>query len=140
MSRAPRDHEAARATIRAAADRLLAGTPLRAASGKLTRTELIAESGLRRDVVYGHRDLVDDFKARVKAQHTTPLAMQKLAEQNTQLNEQLAQAQAELAAERATGTELRRAIAELSLELQQAHEELAAVSQVTRLPIRGRGD
>ncbi|MEV0401214.1 hypothetical protein [Actinoallomurus sp. NPDC050550] len=137
MSRAPRDREADRATIRAAADRLLAGTPLHSASGKLTGTELITESGLRRDVVYGHRDLVDDFQARVKAQHTIPLAMQKLTAENTQLNEQLTHARAKLATERATGQALRRAIAELSLELQQAHEELAAASEVTALPIQG---
>jgi uncharacterized coiled-coil DUF342 family protein len=68
------------------------------------------------------------------------LAMQKLTEENTKLNKQLAQARAELAAERVTGAALRRAIAELALELQQAHEELAAASEVTPLPIRGRRD
>jgi hypothetical protein len=58
MSRTRRDKAAERAAIAAAADRLLVGTPLRSASGKLTATELIAESALRRDVVYEHTDLV----------------------------------------------------------------------------------
>jgi len=49
---APASSLAEAAAIRAAADRLLAGTPLRSVSGKLTVTELITESGLRRDVVY----------------------------------------------------------------------------------------
>jgi hypothetical protein len=41
MARHPRDQDADRSAIRAAADRLLAGTPLRSATGKLTVTELI---------------------------------------------------------------------------------------------------
>jgi hypothetical protein len=70
-----RDRDAQRVAIRAAAGRLLAGTPLRSATGKLTGTELITESGLRRDVVYGdHKDLVEEFQAQVKAQQFTPLA------------------------------------------------------------------
>jgi hypothetical protein len=52
-SRRPRDLEAERAALRAAADRLLAGTPLRSTSGKLTASELLRESALRRDVAYG---------------------------------------------------------------------------------------
>ena len=34
--------------------RLLAATPLRSATAKLTMSELITESGLRRFIVYGH--------------------------------------------------------------------------------------
>jgi hypothetical protein len=56
---ARRDRDAERAAIRAAAGRLLAGTPLRSATGKRTGTALITECALRRDVVYGdHKDLV----------------------------------------------------------------------------------
>jgi hypothetical protein len=75
MTRKPRDRSAEAAAITAATGRLLAGTPLRSSLGKLTTTELIAESGLRRDVVYEHADLVEDFQARVKAQNSTPAAM-----------------------------------------------------------------
>jgi hypothetical protein len=64
VSRPPsRDRDAERSAVRAA-DRLLVGTPLRSATGKLTGTELTVESGLRRDVVYGdHKDLVEEFQA-----------------------------------------------------------------------------
>ena len=73
MTRRRRDLDAERRDLAAAADRLLAGTPLRSTTGKLNGTQLITESGLRRDVVYGdHKNLVDDFTARVKAQLSTP--------------------------------------------------------------------
>ncbi|MGH4019962.1 MAG: hypothetical protein ACRDT0_12130 [Pseudonocardiaceae bacterium] len=135
MGRRTRDHDAERTAIRAATERLLAGTPLRATSGKLTTTELIAEADLRRDVVYDHPDLVEEFKARLKAQDSTPAAFQHLVEQNAALIKDLAATKRTLADHQATTAILRRALAELSLELQQAHEELAGLSGVTRLPI-----
>ena len=46
-------------------------------SGKLTVSGLITESGLRRDAGYEHAGLVEVFKARVKAQGSTPQAMQR---------------------------------------------------------------
>ncbi|MFG2153185.1 hypothetical protein [[Kitasatospora] papulosa] len=135
MSRRPRDLEAERTALRAAADRLLAGTPLRSASGKLSATELLRESGLRRDVAYGdHKDLVEEFQARVKAQHCTPAAMQELAEQNAQLKGRLADATKALAHEQKTSAALRRIIAELDLELHQAQDGLGHEGNVTRLP------
>ncbi|MEV5282929.1 hypothetical protein [Streptomyces sp. NPDC052811] len=67
MSRTPRDRAAERSAIQAAAERLLTGTTLYSAPGKLTATRLITESRLRRDIVYQHRDLVEDFKARAAA-------------------------------------------------------------------------
>lgn len=136
MSRTPRDRAAERTAIRAAADRLLTGTALHSTTGKLTGTELITESGLRRDVVYEHRDLVDEFKAQVKAQNTTPLAMQHLVDDHAATKKDLANVKDELARERATNLVLRRVIAELSLELEQTREELAQGHRVTRLPTR----
>ncbi|GAA4638983.1 hypothetical protein GCM10023196_098820 [Actinoallomurus vinaceus] len=139
MTRSPRDREAERTAIRAAADRLLAGTPLRSASGKLTVSELITESGIRRDVIYAdHKDLVEEFQARVKARRNVPTAMQDLAEQNTTLKTELAAARKELDAERCASATLRKVIAELSLELQQTTDELAAASGVSRIPRTGR--
>jgi hypothetical protein len=70
------------ATIRAAIDRLLACTPLRSSSGKLTTRALITETGLRHDVVYEHPDLVDEYEARLKTQDSTPVAFQQLTDQN----------------------------------------------------------
>jgi hypothetical protein len=117
MSRTPRDRDAEQTAIRAAADRLLTGIPLHSTTGTLTSTELITESGLRRDVVYEHRGLVDD--------HTTT-------------KKELASVKEALTKERTTNSVLRRAIAELSLELEQAREELAQDHKVTRLPTRSQ--
>jgi hypothetical protein len=137
VTRTPRQRDAERTAIRAAAERLLAGMPLRTASGRLTVTELIAESGLRRDIVYAdHKDLAEEFQARVKAQDSTPGAMRELAERNAELGSQLRALRAELADERAAGAALRKAAAELSLELMQAKEELSALGNVTRLSAR----
>ncbi|MFJ4871546.1 hypothetical protein [Streptomyces sp. NPDC088757] len=133
--RRPRDLESERAALRAAADRLLAGTPLRSASGKLTASELLRESALRRDVAYGdHKDLVEEFQARVKAQRCTPSAMQELADEVAALKKRLAAVTEELAKERTLTAALRRITAELDLELHQAREELELSGNVARLP------
>jgi len=139
MGRRPRDRDDDRAAITSACGRLLAGTPLRSPSGKLTVSELITESGLRRDVVYEHADLVQDFQARAKAQNSTPTAMQDLAEANHRLKEELLEVRAALAKEQRTGKVMRRIIAELSLELEQATAEATAARGVTRLPDRDPG-
>ena len=132
MGRQRRDRPAEQTAISAAADRLLAGTPLRS-SGKLTGSALITESGLRRDVVYEHPALVEAFRARVKAQQSTPLAMQQLADERTRAERQITALKAELAAERAAGSQLRRLVAELSLELQQAREQLSPATNLVPL-------
>jgi hypothetical protein len=132
---ASRDRDAECSAVRAAADRLLAGTPLRSATGKLTCTELIAESGLRRDVVYGdHKDLVEEFQARVKAQRSVPLAAQDLTAERDTLAAELATVRQELARERSATAVLRKIAAELALELDQARTE--AGGNVTRLQPR----
>jgi hypothetical protein len=138
VSRVRRDRDAERAAIRAAAERLLAGTPVRSATGNLTGTELITESALRRDVVYGdHKDLVEDFQARAKGQRFTPLAAQDLAAERDKLARELADVRKELAHERGATAILRRIAAELAIELDQARDETTAGSKVTRLPLRG---
>ncbi|MFI0776252.1 hypothetical protein [Streptomyces sp. NPDC021212] len=134
MGRRPRDEEADRAAIRAAADRLLAGTPLHSQSGKLTASELIAESDLRRDVVYRHNDLIQNFQARAKAQDSTPFAMQELADENRRLKTEIDELRGDLRQEQGRGKIMRMITAELSLELEQAKAELESRSGVTRLP------
>jgi beta-galactosidase/beta-glucuronidase len=141
MARPRRDRNAEKAAITAAASRLLAGIPLRSETGKLTATELITESGLRRDVVYEHdktHHVVQDFLARAKAQHAVPEAMQQLTDDQDRLRQELAETRATLAAERGKVKTLMKIATELSLELQQARDELAAASQLTRLPPRRR--
>jgi hypothetical protein len=102
--RYPRDREAERAALRNGADQLLASIPLRSESGRLTATELLRESGLRRDVVHGdHKDLVEEFQARVKAQNATPAAMQELAGKYSEVKEKLAAVTENLMNEQAVG-------------------------------------
>ena len=140
MSRAPRDRDAEAAAIVVAIDRLLSGTPLRSTSGKLTATELITESGLRRDVLYEHSVLVDLFKARAKAQYSTPTAMQALSDKLAASEIELARVRSELARQRRDGSLLRMAVAELSLELDQAREELKGTFRLAHLPATRRLD
>ena len=136
MGGPPRDLAAERAAITAAAARLLAGTPLRTTSGKLTATELTAESGLRRDVLYEHRDLLDDFKAKARLRDHVPDAMQELADRCSTLSKELAVAKEELHRERAATALLRRVVTELSIELDQARAQAGAHTAVTRLDSR----
>ncbi|MFG3410219.1 hypothetical protein [Streptomyces sp. NPDC048142] len=136
MARRPRDEDADRAAIRAAAELLLEGTPLHSKTGKLTVSELISESQLRRDVVYRHTDLIQDFQARAKAQDSIPTAMQELVEVNRQLKSEVDDLKDELRQEQARTKAMRMIIAEHTLELDQTKAELAAVSGVTLLPNR----
>jgi aspartate aminotransferase-like enzyme len=137
-TRRPRDHEAERAALRAATERLLSGTPLRSDSGRLTVTELLRESGLRRDTAYDdHKDLVEEFQARARAQHHTPALAQSLAEENAALKEKLADATSALAKERQTTAALRKIIAELDLELHAAREGRGP-ARIAALPPRRR--
>jgi chromosome segregation ATPase len=138
MARKSRDRGAEMAAITAAAGRLLAGTPLRSTSGKLTTTELITESGLRRDVVYEHDSLVEDFQARVKAQNSTPTAMQELTDNYETVRKERDKVKAELTAEQNTNGILRKIVAELSLEIDQAKEELSASQNITHMADHAR--
>jgi regulator of replication initiation timing len=134
MTRRRRDLEAERRELAAAADRLLAGTPLRSTTGRLNSTQLIVESGLRRDVVYGdHKNLIDEFKARVKAQHATPHAIARIADENRALANENDALRAQLGEERETTKTLTKIVGELSLELHQAREELASLRQVSHI-------
>jgi hypothetical protein len=134
VSRPGRDRDTERRAIQSAAQRLLAGTPLRSASGVLSASELIAESGLPRWKVYEHRDLVEQFQAAVKAQDAVPAAIQDIMRQNESLQAKVGTLRAELDAERSRTAALRRVITEQSLELAQTRQEDWSGSQVTRLP------
>lgn len=139
MTRQRRDLTAERATLTGAADRLLAGIPLRATSGNLTVSELILEAGLRRDVVYrDHKDLVEGYRARVRAQTFIPDRIREITADRDQLKARLAEATQQLRQERHTTSILRRLVTELSLELQQAHEQNTTNDAVAHLPRSSR--
>lgn len=135
MTRRSRDKDAERTAIRAAAARLLAGTPLRSTTGQLTGSELITESGLRRDVVHGdHKDPVEEFQAQAKTRSYTPDAIQKVAEENVVLKQKLKDAKAALAVEQERNAALVRVAAELTLELEQTRAEVESAQHVPHLP------
>ncbi|MGW1976614.1 hypothetical protein [Streptomyces sp. NPDC001889] len=138
MSRKPRDQAAERRDLEAAAGRLLNGSPLHSGTGRLTVTELLREAGVRRDVAYGdHKDLVEDFQARVRAQDHTPAVARELAEQVAGLKARLADTAEALAAERTSTAALRKIVAELDLELHAAREGSGPVP-IAHLPARRR--
>lgn len=139
MGRRPRDRAKDAAAIKAAAERLLAGTPLRSASGKLTATELIVESGLRRDVVYPlHQDLVDEFRLRAKAQDRVPTAAQELAERYAAVVEELKETKRQLATERQLTAYLRRTTVELAIEVENLRREQEDAADATVVPMPRR--
>jgi hypothetical protein len=137
-TRRPRDLEAERAALRAAGDRLLNGSPLHSDSGSLTVTELLRECGLRRDVAYGdHKNLIEEFQARTRAQQHTPAIAQSLADENAQLRQRLTDITSALAKEREMTATLRRLVCELDLEL-HAEREGSGTTRVIALPPRRR--
>lgn len=92
------DTDGERDAIRAAADRLLDGTPLRS-TGELTVVQLAAEAGVKRWLLtHRHRDLAEQFQARARALAGDPppvAALKKRIGELEAANTQLKAAEAE---------------------------------------------
>jgi predicted RNase H-like nuclease (RuvC/YqgF family) len=87
------DHE--RGQIRAAMDRLLAGTPLRS-DGALTVVSVAIEADVKRHLLtHRHTDLKDEFYARVRAQERVPASEQELRDELKATQQKLAEAREE---------------------------------------------
>jgi len=85
-----------RKDIRAAMDRLLAGTPLRS-DGALTVLALAAEADVKRHVLtHRHTDLKDEFYAKVRARGHVPDSERKLRAELREARERLATAAQEI--------------------------------------------
>lgn len=116
------DQDAERAAIQAAADRLLAGTPLRS-TGELTVVQLAVEAGVKRWLLtHKHRDLATQFQARAKALGGDPPPVRTL-------KARVAKLEAKAAALRADNAELRTLVeyyAHVINELSLDHEQLKA--------------
>ena len=81
--------------IRAAMDRLLAGTPLRS-DGALTVVSLAVEADVKRHVLtHRHTDLKDEFYARARAQGRVPASEQELRDELKATRQKLAEAREE---------------------------------------------
>lgn len=88
-------NDSERSQIRAAMDRLLAGTPLRS-DGALTVVSLAVEADVKRHLLtHRHTDLKDEFYARVKAQDRVPASEQELRDELKATRQKLAEAREE---------------------------------------------
>lgn len=108
--------------IRAAIDRLLAGTPLRS-DGALTVVSLAAEASVKRHLLtHRHTDLKDEFYGRVRAQGHTPASELALQAEVHDLKGNLAKAREELAELRGINESYARIVNLLSTENEQLRQ------------------
>lgn len=78
--------------LRAAADRLVAGAPLRS-SGKLTISDLAAEAGIKRWILtHKHPELKDRYQAEFQALGRKPAPLQAALDTIAQLEQDLTRA------------------------------------------------
>lgn len=129
-----------RDAIRAAADRLLDGTPLRS-TGELTVVQLAAEADVKRWLLtHKHRDLAEHFQARARLLAGDPPPIAALKKRISELEDDNARLKA-ADAERQTLTEFYAHIAnELSTELDRVTTErdelLGNVRSISLAPSR----
>ncbi len=127
-----------RAAIQAAADRLLAGTPLRSAGG-LTIVQLAVEANVKRWLLtHKHRDLAEQFQARVRAVDGDPPPVAELKAQIARLTEDNTRLRADNAEHKDLTAYYAHVINELSAELEQVTAErdqlLGNVRAITAAP------
>ncbi|MDX3410596.1 hypothetical protein PV708_30990 [Streptomyces sp. ME02-6977A] len=129
------DRTAERAGIRAAMDRLLAGTPLRS-DGALTVLSLAAEADVKRHVLtHRHTDLKDEFYARVRAQGQVPDSERKLRQELEKTKERLVEVLEENKQLKAEAEAFARIINVLELENDQLKGKQGRTNTV--IPIAG---
>ncbi|RFU42256.1 hypothetical protein DZF91_07520 [Actinomadura logoneensis] len=142
----PQPHDGLRRELRAAADRLIAGTPLRS-SGKLTISGLAAEAGIKRWVLtHQHPDLMRQYQAEFKTLGKVPAPLQAAREQISKLRADLAAARADkryltdlVNTYAAIIHELGDDLAETQRQRDQARDELRTrQAVVTRITSRNR--
>ena len=131
------DLDSQRAAIQAAADRLLAGTPLRS-TGELTVVQLAAEAGVKRWLLtHKHRDLAEQFQARAKAIGGDPPSVQKLKARVRELEDALVQLRIEQTERQALLDYYAHIINELSIDYEQVKAERDSLLGNVR-PLAGR--
>ena len=125
-----------RERIRAAMDRILAGTPERS-NGALTVVALAIEAGVPRNALtQRHTDLKNEFYDRIKGAGAQNEDEARLRATIARLRQTIANKNRELAQLRADVPALVRAVNTLTLELQETRAELTALGNVTRLDSR----
>ncbi|MEE1759220.1 MULTISPECIES: hypothetical protein [unclassified Streptomyces] len=112
-----------RKNIRAAMDRLLAGTPLRS-DGALTVLALAAEADVKRHVLtHRHTDLKDEFYAKVRAQGRVPDSERKLRAELKKTKERLAELIEENKRQQAEIETFARVVSVLTIENHQLRDQ-----------------
>lgn len=133
-------HTTERDAIRAAADRLLDGTPLRS-TGELTVVQLAAEANAKRWLLtHKHRDLTEQFQARVRLLARDPPPVAALKTRIRELEKANAKLKAADAEQRAQTEFYAHVINELSAELDSVTAErddlLGNVHSIAMAPSR----
>src|SRR6266702_8349772 len=113
--------------IRAAMNRILAGTPERS-NGALTVVALAIEAGVPRNALtQRHTDLKDEFYQRIRDRGADNGDEARLRAIIPKLRQTIANKNTELAKLRADVPALVRAVSQLTLELQETRAELAVL-------------
>ncbi|MBC9725357.1 hypothetical protein [Streptomyces sp. TRM68367] len=136
--------DSVREAIRAAADRLLEGIPLRS-TGELTVVQLAAEAGVKRWMLtHKHRDLAEQFQARARALAGDSPPVTKLKMRISELEEANAQLKAADAERQELTDFYAQIINELSTELDRVTAErdelLGNVRSISLAPSRRAPD
>jgi chromosome segregation ATPase len=122
--------------IRAAMDRILAGTPGRS-DGALTVVALAIEADVPRNALtQRHTDLKDEFYQRIRERGADNGDEARLRATIAKLRQTIANKNRELTQLRADVPALVRAVNQLTLELQKARVEFTAPDKVTRIDSR----
>ena len=124
--------------IRAAIDRLLAGTPLRS-DGALTIVALAAEAGIKRHILtHRHTDLKEEFYARVRAQNRIPDSEKRLRDELEATQRRLADLNEQSRQQQQTIDALARIVNVLTVENDQLTTQLSGqrARRLRRTPTR----
>jgi hypothetical protein len=122
--------------IRAAMDRLLAGTPLRS-DGALTVVSLAVEADVKRHVLtHRHTDLKDQFYARVRAQGHVPASEQELRAELEITKHKLGETREENRQLKASVEALARIVNILTVENDQVRNQEASRHHEIVVPLR----
>ena len=129
--------DAVRRAIRDAMDRLFAGAPLYS-DGKLTIKSLAVEARVERWLLtHKHKDLKDEFYAKVEAQGSMPAAMRVLHDEISELKREREQDRADLREAVAKTKQFARVVQVLTLDNAKLEARLNGQAPGVT-PFRGR--
>ncbi|MEV0901585.1 hypothetical protein [Actinoplanes sp. NPDC049802] len=129
------EHVDERDAIKAAAARLLAGTPLRS-TGALTIVALAQEADVKRHVLtHRHTDLKDLFYAQVRAQGQVPDSERRLRDDLETIKRRLAEATERITNLESENGMLTRIVNVLATENTQFRDQLRSTSAAVVRPL-----